>query len=186
MSKRILILIFLITFVPSETADSSNCFSKNKHDCLEPNKMLMGKDYLQYMECCWNTDLQTCVSAPDVENVPFYIWRNKMHLDCGTTADVCEALDKVGSRDRDRCNFNMPFKDYEDTDYKCCYVGDGKYNRCMMVDYKHKTTFKKIMYYMRAINEDYDGDYRIDCARATYFYKKTVLFVAFFVFAFLL
>lgn len=94
---------------------------------------------------------------------------------CGTEIETCNA--KIPStKDYNTCIYTQV-----ETPYKCCYVGNGKHNYCMALDVHDKKIFKETLYHIRVFDEDYQGDYEIECA-SSYLKVSSLLFLALFFF----
>ena len=95
---------------------------------------------------------------------------------CGTEIEACNA--KIPStKDYNTCIYTQV-----ETPYKCCYIGNGKKNRCMALDLHDKKIFKETLYHIRVFDEDYQGDYEIECSSS--YLKFTSLFLLAFFFSF--
>lgn len=53
---------------------------------------------------------------------------------------------------------------YTEAPYKCCYVGNGKTNRCIPIDPSDTKVFKETIFHMRAYDGDFQGNYEIECS----------------------
>ena len=95
---------------------------------------------------------------------------------CGTEIEACNA--KIPStKDYNTCIYTQV-----EAPYKCCYIGNGKTNRCMALDVHDKKIFKETLYHIRVFDGDYQGDYEIECSSS--YLKLTSLFLLAFFFFF--
>lgn len=95
---------------------------------------------------------------------------------CGTEIEACNA--KIPStKDYNTCIYTQV-----EAPYKCCYIGNGKNNRCMALDVHDKKIFKETLYHIRVFDGDYQGDYEIECSSS--YLKFTSLFLLAFFFFF--
>lgn len=164
MNTKTILLLLLIALVYSQDCEKY----ATRDDCVKGNESLDGKKFKEELEkhCCWNTKENVCVIAKDANTAnDFSRWRESGY-DCGTKADICENknLDFVGTKDYEKCTDVGSYFNADGNQHKCCYVGDGRFNRCLMLDTSTKKTYKITKYFMRMIDENYDGDYKIKCS----------------------
>ena len=95
---------------------------------------------------------------------------------CGTEIEACNEK-TPSTKDYNTCIYTQV-----EAPYKCCYIGNGKTNRCMALDVHDKKIFKETLYHIRVFDGDYQGDYEIECSSS--YLKLTSLFLLAFFFFF--
>ena len=66
---------------------------------------------------------------------------------------------------------------YTEAPYKCCYVGNGKTNRCIPIDPSDTKVFKETIFHMRAYDGDFQGNYEIECSAKVTKYSLILSFL---------
>lgn len=175
--KKIILLIILIN-ISSECSSHTTrkeCLAKNNINKISTLTSMTYSDYKSNISsyCCWNSTENTCAEFRyDIKNP--HLWR-KEGIDCGLHYDVCENTNNPDTKKYVECLIHPSLTlsdtdtDSEDYKFKCCYVGNGRHNKCMFLDTKKKKIYKQVKFYQRAENEDYDGDYEIICSAS---YRK--------------
>ena len=133
----------------------------NRTACVQPNLFLT---QLAGGLCCWKkssieggNETGKCEYMPGTKIYP-YRWKRDGY-DCGTTAETCDDITNVGTQDYDACINN-----FVQAPYQCCYVGDGRHNRCLLLNARDTSVYKETEYYLRTYFEDYDGEFEIVCS----------------------
>ena len=66
---------------------------------------------------------------------------------------------------------------YTEAPYKCCYVGNGKTNRCIPIDPSDTKVFKETIFHMRAYDGDFQSNYEIECSAKITTYSLILSFL---------
>ena len=79
-------------------------------------------------------------------------------ISCFTQIEYCASITPKTKQYGD-CYYT-----YTEAPYKCCYVGNGKTNRCIPIDPSDTKVFKETIFHMRAYDGDFQGNYEIECS----------------------
>ena len=165
-------------------------------DCNDKSKNVSGTSDFDTQRCynCMAESGEKKVNIPILNGRKCYI-PSLGRYDCGWYDEPVEEVinqyeDAYCGTEIEACNAKIPStKDYNtciytqvETPYKCCYIGNGKKNRCMALDVHDKKIFKETLYHIRVFDEDYQGDYEIECSSS--YLKFTSLFLLAFFFFF--
>lgn len=158
MKIRICFLLCFFLLLHSSNQLDCNFFAKDKNElsncnaCIsKTSKELVNVPILNGRPC-WSPS-SNCYFEPEPMTK---IYTNSATY-CGTEIETCNNL-KVATKDYGTCIYTQV-----EAPYKCCYVGNGKNNRCLALDVHSKEIFEQTLYYIRMMNDDYSGNYEIEC-----------------------
>lgn len=168
IKSAILILLFGFSLVTVKGADL--CSQRTtKEECIGGNVALT-----QVIGglCCWKQEDGLCEYISEERAIPFKL--ANQGYKCGIMAEDCDGQTDVGTEEYDKC-INL----FTQAPYQCCYVGDGRHNRCLLLNTRDKKIYRETQFYLRTEFADYDGDFKVVCAGG-FFNKYFVLFIGLF------
>lgn len=154
MKIRICILLFFALLIYSSNQLDCSSFDDENYcnNCVKKNGEKAVNIPILNGRFCWSSK-NNC----NFEENPMEKIYAKEVTYCGTEIEGCNNL-AVATKDYSTCIYTQV-----ELPYKCCYVGNGKNNRCLALDVHSKEVFQKTLYYIRMMNDDYSGNYEIEC-----------------------
>lgn len=156
-TKTVVLLFFILLLHSSKQLDCSSFTNdsaelSNCNECISSN----GKDSVNIPifngRKCWISKTDCGFEDNPMER----LYKDEVTY-CGTQIEACNNL-TVTTKDYGTCVYTQV-----EAPFKCCYVGNGKNNRCLALDVHSKEVFQQTLYYIRMMNDDYSGNYEIEC-----------------------
>jgi hypothetical protein len=167
-AKSLLVVLFnlfgMYVFFPLEgVVDPLEIISNPEYHSLQKEMIQKYSDpklvqlpLIQGRQCLIkNGDSSTTIEYKDN---PFDCLVKKDCISCFTQIERCASITPRTKQYGD-CYYT-----YTEAPYKCCYVGNGKTNRCIPIDPSDTKVFKETIFHMRAYDGDFQGNYEIECS----------------------
>lgn len=149
-----ILTLFLIQIITIYAA-TNYCKGGKGDECLSRNKNTLP---IYQGKCCIPTD-NSSPSCKWIQDPEQEILKENPQYKCGTKIEACNEVSDLGPKQFEKCIFKTVEKPY-----KCCFVSDGVYNRCMALSMESKKIFKETVAYLRMNQENYQGDFTIECS----------------------